>query len=431
MENKPEYIRQTSGQSDSNLIALLTKWSHIVYNVIEIPFISYPTGDKKFNINDYKVVIIACKRLIAKKVAFPLNILYYPTEIELKLELKPYTEATHDCNKKLLKQKIEKGFYLLIMIQNGAIGIKCDCEETGYPLSHFLKPIFLGLGNTFYRSTNFYLRKKIKEEADFQILSDKIIIFSEGVISKFLTPKIKQKNTFYFDDRDLKLNKNIILLKKEELKTHNVNPKNSFVKYINELTKKNLSKVIYKLIYCFKEYIVNLEVFPLVLEYNFRIKEERNKIKLVNIYNKYKIFGGSEIKILQTYFYLINFTIKNNRLWKLIKYSFTIRDLKYIYLSQKRSRNKWIALVERINNLQLLLLSFNLEIPKYLKLIFGKIFRKKLNKWFSLVSTNMDLNGETKRSLKEKTNLGFNHVSQFKMCLRSENCKFISYNLAL
>lgn len=180
--------------------------------------------------DEFREALRACKGMMLRQEVFALDA-EDDSEEALKLQLKPYTVATHNCNIKLLQPRVENEYGVFIVTESEAISISYERDETDYRLSHTLNTKIDDLGNTLESAAVVYGRKQGKVEADFQSLSETITDFSEDVLNDDGAQKTQLRNAFDLDDEDPETDGNIIRAKKEQLKTHIIYTQNSFAKY--------------------------------------------------------------------------------------------------------------------------------------------------------------------------------------------------------
>ena len=145
-----------------------------------------------------------------------------PTDDELKLQMKPYTVATHNCNVQLLQPRDDNEYGVFIVTESEAITISYERDETDYRLAHTLNTKIDDLGNILESASVVYGRNTGKANAEFESLADTNTDFSEDVLNNDVDQITQLKDAFA---------ENIGAAQAEQTKTHIIYFQNSFAKY--------------------------------------------------------------------------------------------------------------------------------------------------------------------------------------------------------
>ena len=172
--------------------------------------------------DEYREALRACKGMMLRQEVFALDAPDNPTDVELQLQLKPYTVATHNCNIQLLQPRANNQYGVFIVTESEAINISYERDETDYRIAHTLNTKIDELGNILESASVVYGRQQAKADADFKLLSDNITDFSKDVLNNDPAQMAQLKNAFSY---------NIQVAKDEQTKTHIIYIQNSFAKY--------------------------------------------------------------------------------------------------------------------------------------------------------------------------------------------------------
>lgn len=173
------------------------------------------TGD------EYAEALRACKGMMLRQELFALDAPVNATDEQIKLQLKPYTVAAHNCNIQLLQPRDKNEYGVFIVTESEAITISYERDETDYRMSHTLNTKIDDLGNILESASVVYGRNQAKTNADFQILSNNITDFSEDVLENDAGQKTQLETAFA---------NNIASTVNEQTKTHITYNQNNFAK---------------------------------------------------------------------------------------------------------------------------------------------------------------------------------------------------------
>lgn len=177
--------------------------------------------------DEYREAIRACKGMTLRQEVFALDAPEVATEEEVKLQMKPYTVVTHNCNIQMLQPRDKNEYGVFIVTQSEAINISYERDETDFRITHTLNTKIDKLGNILESASVVYGRKQAKANADFQLLTNNITDFSEDVLNANTVQKTQLQTAF---------NQNIVAAKNEQTKTHLIYTQNNFAKYNNGTT---------------------------------------------------------------------------------------------------------------------------------------------------------------------------------------------------
>lgn len=172
--------------------------------------------------DEYREALRACKGMILRQEVFAQDAPEDPSVIDLQLQLKPYTVATHNCNIQLLQPRNKNKYGVFLVTESEAISIGYERDETDPRISHTLNTKMDDLGNVLESAAVVYGRNPLKAEAEFQLLSNTVTDFSEDVLSDNLSQKAQLEVAF---------KGNLSATKQEQTKTHIVYRQSSFAKY--------------------------------------------------------------------------------------------------------------------------------------------------------------------------------------------------------
>lgn len=117
------------------------------------------------NAQEYREALRACKGMTLRQEVFTLDApAETPTEDELKLQMKPYTVATHNCHIQLLQPRLGNPYASFIVTESEAITIHYERNETDPRIAHSLNTQIDELGNILEAAAVVYPRKGLPEE---------------------------------------------------------------------------------------------------------------------------------------------------------------------------------------------------------------------------------------------------------------------------
>ncbi len=177
---------------------------------------------EKLSADEWREALRACKGMMLRQEVFAMDAPKNSTSEALKLQAKPYTVATHNCNIQLVQPRDKNEFGVFTVTESEAITISYERDETDYRLAHTMNTKIDDLGNILESASVVYGRDTNKAQADFQNLASTITDFSEDVLSNDATQKSQLLNAF---------TSNIQAAKDEQVKTHIIYTQNSFAKY--------------------------------------------------------------------------------------------------------------------------------------------------------------------------------------------------------
>lgn len=171
---------------------------------------------------EYREALRACKGMMLRQEVFALDALENPTDLELQLQMKPYTVATRNCNVQLLQPRQKNEFGVYIVTESEAITINYERNETDYRLAHTLNTKIDDLGNILESASVVYGRQQANADTDFQSIADSVTDFSEDVLNDNADQMTQLQNAFA---------NNMHSARDEQTKTHIIYTQNSFAKY--------------------------------------------------------------------------------------------------------------------------------------------------------------------------------------------------------
>jgi len=177
-----------------------------------------------WNTDIYEEALRACKGMLLRQEVFALDASENPTEEELKLQMKPFTVATHNCNIIHLQPKKEKGYAVFLVTESEAITIHYERDESDPRVTHTLNNKLDKFGNILERATVVYNRNQQNAIAEFQELSDEVTDFSEDILDNDVIQRTQLADAFQ---------QNINTARDAQVKTHITYTKNTFAKYDN------------------------------------------------------------------------------------------------------------------------------------------------------------------------------------------------------
>ncbi len=176
---------------------------------------------------EYREAIRACKGMVLRQEVFAMDAPQDATESQLKLQMKPYTVATHNCNIQLKQPREGNPHGVFVVTESEEITIHYERDETDYRLQHNLNTNIDEMGNILESAAVVYGRKQAKANAEFSGLSSSITDFSEDVLNNDSTQKTQLQNAFA---------NNINSIKSAQTKTNITYTQNIFAKYDDGVT---------------------------------------------------------------------------------------------------------------------------------------------------------------------------------------------------
>ncbi len=177
-----------------------------------------------WNIDTYEEALRACKGMLLRQEVFALDAPENPTDDELKLQMKPFTVATHNCNIIHLQPKKENGYAVFLVTESEAITIHYERDESDPRISHTLNSKLDEFGNILERVTVVYGRDQQNATTEFQELSDGVTDFSEDTLDNNVAQRTQLANAFQ---------QNINTARDTQTKTHITYTKNTFSRHDN------------------------------------------------------------------------------------------------------------------------------------------------------------------------------------------------------
>ena len=178
--------------------------------------------------DEYREALRACKGIMLRREIFTLDAsVDCPPEDELKLQMTPYTVATHNCNIQMLQPREENEYGVFLVTVSEAINIHYERDVTDARIEHTLNTDIDDLGNILESASVVYGRRLDKANTDFNLFKDKVTNFSEDVLNNEQQQKEQLQNAFV---------DNIDFAKIEQTKTHIIYNKNTFADYVNSIS---------------------------------------------------------------------------------------------------------------------------------------------------------------------------------------------------
>ncbi len=176
--------------------------------------------------DEYREALRACKGMMLRQEVFALDAPENPTNLELQLQMKPFTVATHNCNIQQLQPRNKNNYGVFLVTESEGINIHYERDETDARITHTLNTKIDELGNVLESAAVVYGRDQSKMVDDFKELSDSVTDFSQDVLNDAIQQAQLQRA---FEN-------NVQHAQNEQTKTHIIYTQNEFAKYNNGIT---------------------------------------------------------------------------------------------------------------------------------------------------------------------------------------------------